>query len=138
MTEQYETIKKFDRAYGSLLGGNNLHTKPSTIKEVNSLTGESETFVVQTIRAEQKRTITKGFEQETIVTVGDYIVIEYIDRDGHQRIILPPRVVETIHRGHDSLSARARSNKAKALAKERKLRGELPGFMRNKSQEASQ
>src|SRR5262249_39961043 len=53
---QYKTIKKFDRQYGSLLEGNSLHTKPATIKEVDFY-GESETFVVQTIRAETRRKV---------------------------------------------------------------------------------
>jgi hypothetical protein len=50
--EQYETIDKFDRAVGGLLAGNNLHTKATTIEEIDKITGQAETFIVQTIRDE--------------------------------------------------------------------------------------
>jgi hypothetical protein len=126
METQYETIAKFDRMYGSLLGGNNLHTKPSTIKNVSNVTGESETFVVQVIRAEQKKKVIEGFEEKTLVTVGDFVVLEFIDKDGHKRIIIPPKVTETIQRGCSSLSARARRNASKAAMKERMAAGYVP------------
>lgn len=133
--QQYETISKFDRAYGGLVGGNNLKTNPSTIKEVNNITGEAETFIIQTIRAEQRKKIVKGLEETIEITVGSFVVIEYLSKDGHQRLILPPKVAATIARQDSALSDKARSNAAKAQAKERKLRGELPGFMRKKTQE---
>jgi hypothetical protein len=116
MEQQYETISKFDRAFAGLQGGNNLQTKPTTVENVNQITGEAETFIIQTIRT----------------TTGDFLVIKYLDKDGHQRLILPPRVTSAIERHRNSLTDRARSNNAKAQAKERKLRGEVPGFMRKK------
>jgi hypothetical protein len=113
---QYETISRFDRAYAGLKGGNNLETKAATIENSNTITGETETFIVQTIRT----------------TSGDYVVIKYLDKEGHKRLILPPKVAALIERQHSALTDRARSNSAKAQAKERKLRGEVPGFMRKK------
>jgi hypothetical protein len=117
--QQYETISKFDKAYGGLVAGNNLHTKPTTIQELNFI-GESETFIVQTIR------ITDGKER------GDHVVISFVDKEGTKRLILPPRVTNAILRQKNSLTARNRSNVSRAVAKARMLAGELPGFMRNK------
>jgi len=112
--EQYKTIDKFDRAVGGLLAGNNLHTKPTTIEDVEPHAGEAETFIVQTIRDEK----------------GDHVVLKFMDTAGNKRIILPPQVVNTIVRQRDAISKRARSNHSKQVAKDRMLRGELPGFMK--------
>src|SRR5438045_1706676 len=94
----YETIGKFDRAVGGLLAGNNIHTKPTTLEEVDRITGEAETFIIQTIRDEE----------------GDHIVVKFVDKDGVKRLILSPKVANTIVRQRDALSARARSNSSKA------------------------
>lgn len=115
--EQFKTIDKFDRAVGGLLDGNNLHTKPTTIEEIEPYTGEAETFIVQTIRDED----------------GDHIVIKFVDKDGVKRLILTPRVANTILRHRDALTTRDRKNKSRAAAKARMLRGELPGFMKHKA-----
>jgi phage/plasmid primase-like uncharacterized protein len=115
--EQYETVDKFDRAVGGLLSGNNLHTKATTIEEVDKITGQAETFIVQTIRDED----------------GDHIVVKFVDKDGVKRLILSPKVANTIVRQRDALTARSRSNSSKAVAKERMLRGELPGFMQKRA-----
>lgn len=117
MEPQYETIDKFDRAVGGLLAGNNLHTKATTIEEVNKITGEAETFIVQTIRDED----------------GDHVVLKFMDKNGNKRLILPPKAVNTIVRQRDALTTRSRSNSSKAVAKERMLRGEVPGFMRKRN-----
>lgn len=106
----YETISKFDRAVGGLLAGNNIHTKPTTIEWVNKITGEAETFIVQTIRDDD----------------GDHIVVKFVDKDGVKRLILPPKVSSTLARHHDALSSRARSNSSKATARERMLQGHDP------------
>lgn len=100
---EYRTISKFDRALGSLLAGNNQHTKPTTIEHVEKMTGESETFIVQTIRPEGG---------------GDHVALKFVDRDGVVRMILPSRVVETIVRQRDSLTTKVRSVQGKARAKE--------------------
>lgn len=111
MDHEYQTVSKFDRQVGGLLAGNNLHTKATTIKEVGII--GSQTFIVQTIRDEQ----------------GDHVVIEYLDNDGPIRMVLIPKVVNTIVRQRDALTARARSNSSKQVMRERMAAGELPGFM---------
>lgn len=115
--EQFETLSKHDRVYAGLLGGNNLQTKATTIETVQKVTGETETFIVQTIRDER----------------GDNIVLKFIDKEGVKRLILPPRVADTILRQRDSLTTRGRSLSSKATAQARKDRGELPGFLRKRA-----
>lgn len=114
MTTEYATVSKFDRAVAGLQGGNNLAAKATTIEHVDPIIGEAETFIVQTIRDAE----------------GDHVIVKFVDKDGVKRLILPPKVVSTIARQRDALTARSRSNVAKATAKARMDRGELPGFMK--------
>ncbi len=113
--DQDYTISKFDRQVAGLQGGNNLPTKPTTIEHV-SLTGEAETFIIQTVRDEK----------------GDNIIVKFLDREGPKRLILPPKVAATIARQKDALTARGRSISSRAVAKARMDRGEVPGFLRKK------
>jgi hypothetical protein len=108
------TVAKYDRVRGGLEGVA-LFTKPSTVKNVQIITGKTETFVVETARHEE---------------LGDTIFVECMDENGVTRLALPPRVCAAIASQRDSLTARRRSRAAKALAQARKDRGELPGFMR--------
>ena len=113
---QYDTINKYDRLYGGMREVG-LMTKPSAVKVTESITGRSETFVVQTARHAES---------------GDYIFIERMDENGVTRIVLPPKVAKAIASHRNALTARRRSIHSKAAAKARKDRGELPGFMRKK------
>lgn len=133
MEQQYETISKFDRAFAGLQGGNNLPTKPTTIEYVEPITGDAETFIVQTIRAEYRVKVTKGFETKMETKVGDFIIVKFVDKDGTKRLILPPRVAETIQRQHDALSRKKRTNASKAAMKERMASGWKPNFARRKA-----
>jgi hypothetical protein len=113
---QYATISKFDRAVAGLQGGNNLAVKATTVEHTDPILGEAETFIVQTIRDQ----------------AGDHVIVKFVDKEGVKRLVLPPKVVSTIVRQRDALTARSRSNTAKATAKARKDRGEVPGFMKKK------
>lgn len=110
------TISKFDRIRGGLLDVA-LFTRPSTIQNVESITGKSETFIVQTCRFEDK---------------GDYIFIQLVDDAGVIRIVLPPKVSNSIASQKDSLTGTRRSKAATRTARERMDRGEVPGFMKKK------
>jgi hypothetical protein len=110
-------ISKFDRAFGGLMSGNGLPTKPTTIEIVERITGEAETYIVQTVRTE----------------AGDNIVLKFVDKRGNMRLILPPKVANVIASQRDALTARRRSMASKMVAKNRMDRGELPGFMKQKS-----
>lgn len=115
MPDEY-MVKKFDRIRGGMEGVA-LFTRPSTIKNVQNITGESETFVIETCRHAEN---------------GDFIFVEMVDRDGVTRIALPPKVADAIASQRESLTSRRRSIAGKRIAKARKDRGELPGFMKGK------
>jgi hypothetical protein len=111
------TISKYDRLYASRQD-DSLFTKPSTIKNIEPITGRVETFVVQTARHPER---------------GDYFFIERIDEEGRvTRVALPPRVCDAAASQRESLTAKRRSIAGKAQAKARKERGELPGFLKGK------
>ncbi|HEX3105167.1 MAG TPA: hypothetical protein VHQ22_12015 [Terriglobales bacterium] len=112
------TITKYDRVYGGLYAVA-LFTKPSTIKNVQLITGKTETFVIQTARHHE---------------FGDHIFIECMDDSGVVRLALPPKVANAIASQRDSLTSRRRSLASKASAKTRRERGELPGFIGKRSE----
>jgi hypothetical protein len=116
MNDNDNTISKYDRLRG---GVNGLFTKPSTIKVVQEITSKTETFVVETGRDDERG--------------GDFVFIECVDETGVTRLALPPRVANAIASQRESLTSRRRSLAGKRLAKERKDRGEVPGFMRGKT-----
>jgi hypothetical protein len=108
-------ISKYDRLRGRLQGIA-LWSKPSTIKNTESLTGRSETFIIETARHE----------------LGDYVFLECVSDGDVVRLALPPKVANAIASQRDALTTRRRSITGRRLAKERAERGEVPGFMRKK------
>lgn len=86
-----QTLSKYDRLRGGLAEVA-LFTKPSTIRNIQTLTGKAETFVVETCRHEN----------------GDYIFIEQVDEGGVVRVCLPPKVANAILAQHDSLTTTRR------------------------------
>lgn len=114
--QQYDSISKYDRLYGgSKLVG--LMTKPSTVKNVEAVTGRTETWIVQTARHED----------------GDRIYIECVDENSQvTRLALPPKVAKAIESQRDSLTTTHRRRISKAAAKSRMERGELPAFLKKK------
>lgn len=114
--ETDNSIKKYDRIRGGMEGVA-LFTKPSTIRNVETITGRAETFVVETARHAE---------------LGDYIFVECVDEDGVVRLCLPPKVANAIASQRDSLTTKRRKIAGRTQAKIRKDRGELPGFMRKK------
>lgn len=111
------TISKYDRLRGGLKDVA-LFTRPSTIKNVQTLTGKAETFVVETARYEEMG--------------GDFIFVECVDESGVMRLALPPRVAAAISAQRQSLTARRRSLAGKKQARERAERGERPAFLRHR------
>lgn len=116
MTNNDNTIGKFDRIRGGLEGVA-MFSKPSTVKHVQAVTGKAESFIIESAKHEE---------------LGTFVFIEALDELGVIRLALPPKVVAVIARQQDALSARSRSNAAKALAQARKDAGILPGFMKAK------
>jgi hypothetical protein len=112
---------KYSLLMGSLDGRPDVtKSKPSTIRNVVSLSGESQTFIVQTYRVED----------------GDYCFIEYLDDEGTLRLALPPRVMRLLARQRDQLTLTLRKKRGKSQAAARKAAGKLPAFLRGKSKDA--
>lgn len=112
-------VDHFDRYYGALDGlPDTIKTGASTIISSTPLLGLTQTFIVQTVRQKD---------------VGDSIFVQYVDGAGSKRLVIPPRVAEAIARQRDALTDKSRSKAAKALAQERKARGEVPGFLRQRT-----
>jgi len=104
--------EKYSRLYGSIHDVS-LHTKPSTIKISESMTGRSETFIVETCRHADD---------------GDYIFIEHIADGEVERIAIPPKVVRVIASQGASLTRRRRSASSKSAMRARMESGEWTGF----------
>jgi hypothetical protein len=117
MSSEDCTISKYDRLRGSMQQVA-MFTRPSTIKNVQTITGVSETFVVETCRYEELG--------------GDFVFVECVDVTGVTRLALPPKVANAIASQRDSLTTRRRRQAGQRQAQARKDRGELPGFMRKK------
>ena len=112
------TPDNFDRLIGALHGlPDVVASKPTTIRTLVPLLGSSQTFIVQTYRQRDQ---------------GDTIFIECVHGEGSFRLAIPPKVSEAIARQRDALTSKVRSKASKAVAADRKERGELPGFMRGK------
>jgi hypothetical protein len=108
----------FDRLLGQLHGlPDTVNTKMSSLRVVVPMVGDSRTFSVQTYRQKER---------------GDTIFIETVGQGQTIRIALPPEVADTIARQRDQLTARSRSQAAKATAQARKEAGILPGFMKGR------
>jgi hypothetical protein len=115
MTDDHQ-IDDFDRHLGSLEGlPDTVQTRPATIRTTTPLVGASQTFIIQTVRQTER---------------GDTVFLEYVDRKGSTRIVLPPAVTNAIARQRDALTDKSRSKAAKTLAADRKARGIQPGFLK--------
>jgi hypothetical protein len=102
----------FDRLLGALDGlPDVVQVKPSTIRVVTPLVGNSETYIVQSYRQRGE---------------GDVIFVEHVGRRGTTRLVLPAKVADVIARQRDALSTKSRRKAAKLLADERKLAGVEP------------
>jgi hypothetical protein len=112
MDMETNSVSKYDRLRGGLEGVARF-TKPSTIVNVEMLTGREETFVVERCRTEH----------------GDYAFVRLMDENGVTRIALPPKVLEALSRQYDALTTNGRRQRGKAQAKARMEKGIMPGFM---------
>jgi hypothetical protein len=120
----------FDRKMSNFTGlPGVIHVKPSTIPVVDPVLGTSTTFIVSTYRKRDEH----ERNGKVVVKSEDYIFLQVVSgRTGVVRVVIPPAVADAIARHRDTLSARSRSTSAKAVAAERKARGEVPGFMKGR------
>jgi hypothetical protein len=108
---------KYDLTLASVDGRADVtHTKASTVRRVIPLTGEAQTFIVQTYRCED----------------GDFAFIEYLDNEGPIRLALPPKVTLLLARQRDSLTTTGRRKRGKERAARDKAAGIQPGFKRKR------
>lgn len=116
---KYLSLDKFDRLYGSLSDlADVTKTKPSTVVTHTPLLGQTQTFIIQTMRQKDE---------------GDTIFIQYMADGEAIRIALPAAAADAIARQRDALGAKNRKRAAKERAQADKAQGKLPGFMRHKA-----
>ena len=125
--EKYETLNKYDRMYGDARQVGIRATKqPSTVQTFIDELGRAESYIVDTFRVDDK---------------GDYIFVQQVDdKQNVTRMAIPPKVVKLMmshQRSLDKRTAKAkavqRSERAKAVAKARMERGEMPAFLVKKA-----
>lgn len=121
MSNEYQTLDPYDRLFGSLRELPDVTaTKPSTIQAVTPIIGTAQTFFITTFRQAEK---------------GDTIFIQCVEGEKVTRLAIPPKVADAIARQRESLTGKVRSKIGRATAQARKDRGELPGFLQNKTRE---
>ena len=121
MNEKDDTVMPdlYDRMISALSGlPDVVHSRPTTIRTLTPLLGNSQTYIVQTYRQKER---------------GDTIFLESMGREGSLRIVLPPQVAEVISRQRDVLTTKNRRRAAKHVAQERMDRGEMPAFLKKKA-----
>jgi len=114
-------ISEFDRLVGALEGLPDVtKSKPTTLRAMLPLIGIARSYIVQTYRQKDK---------------GDTIFLETVGSEGSVRIPIPPQVADAIARQREALTGKVRSKAAKAVAADRKARGEQPAFLVAKRKE---
>jgi len=118
-------VDPFDRAIGVLHGLPDVtFTKTSVSRVIPPFgVGGTQLYVVQTYRQKEQ---------------GDTIFLEHVSETGTVRLVIPPQVAAVIARQREQLTAKTRSKAAKAVAQERKERGELPAFLNRKRNTAKE
>jgi hypothetical protein len=119
MSDEQKMPDLFDRVLGSLDGlPDVVRTKASVIRVVPPLgVGGAQLYVVQTYRQKDQ---------------GDTIFLEHVSESGTMRLVIPAKVATAIARQRDQLAVKVRSKAAKAVMQERKDRGEVIGFQKNR------
>jgi hypothetical protein len=122
MTDDH-TIDEFDRLLGAYDGlPGTAMTKPTTIQSVTTLVGDTQTFIVQTLR------VTKQDE-----TTEFLVFLQHAPRQkGLTRLVLPATVTNTIMRQRDALITSAGRKTATRVAAERNAAGWKPTPPRRK------
>ena len=112
-------VDAFDRTIGLLHGLPDVTlVKTSVTRVVPPFgVGGTQLYVVQTYRQREQ---------------GDTIFLEHVSETGTVRLVIPPQVSAVIARQREQLTAKTRSKAAKAVAQERKERGEIPAFLKSK------
>jgi len=107
--QSVQTVDHFDRVRGGLeqVG---MKTKATTIRNADFLVGNVQSYIVETIRHDG----------------GDTIFVEVANKDGNTRVVLPPKVADTIFRQRNALTKRTRQRLGREQAADRKAQGIQP------------
>jgi hypothetical protein len=120
----------YDRLLGALDGlPGVLATEPSTIEIITPLLGTSQTFIVRTVR-QQDRVERDG--KETALPAKFTVFLKFDSVHGLIKVALPPKVADLIARQRDALTTRANKRTARRAAETRKERGYVPTFTKKK------
>lgn len=108
----------FDRQLGALIDLPDVVKAGPVVKRTVPPFGVGGTtiHVVQTIRQGNQHTV----------------FLEVVDAEGTKRIVIPPDVADTLERQRETCSKLLRKKLARQQAADRKARGIVPGFMRNR------
>jgi hypothetical protein len=126
-------VDAFDRQRGAL---DNLpgvfRTKPSTTVVMSPITGQAETFIVETWR--QRDEADADADDKKREPSKDTIFLQHIGQTGRiTKIAIPAAVADIIARQRDAVGTKVRKSAAKRLAAQRKANGEVPGFLRKRA-----
>ena len=88
-----------------------LFCKPSTIKNIDEMTGKTETFIIETAHQ---------------ADLGNYVFLERFDDNPPVRIVIPPKVANIIASQREALSSRKRSISSRKVMAERIAAGHDP------------
>ena len=122
VTPSGEVPDLFDRTLAGLIGRPGvLSTKPTTRQTVPPLgIGGVQTWIVRTFRVQDDG------------TSDDLIMLECYDGKGQTRLVIPTAIADSIARQREALTAKSRTAAARKVAADRKARGEVPAFLREK------
>lgn len=121
----------FDRAKRSLDGVPDVvQVKPATV-DAKTLLETTQMYTVQTFRKREVKQTAFG-ESPKYGKPEFTVFLQYIDRDGGQRMVIPPEVTDMIARQRKALTVKVRKAAARANAADRKARGIKPDFTKKK------
>lgn len=98
-----------------------LRTKPSLVEESVPLTGDSTTYIIETVRRPVPSKAKDAPER-----FGYTVFLQVITKDGALRVALPPRATEAIASQRESLAGRARRAAARTASATRREKGIVP------------
>jgi len=114
MDDQHLPTDEYSQTLRRVLDNpSSIHTRPTTIQAVTFL-GQSETWIVQTVRADNR----------------DTVFVQHVAAEGSERLVLPPSVTGAIARQRDALAGVLRRKAARQAAETRKQRGIEPAFLK--------
>lgn len=107
----------FSKAFAELSGHpGGAHTQPTVVKLVDAY-GNATDYIVQTVKWAQ----------------GETVFVTIVEADATKRVMLPPKVLDTIVRQREAVQTTVRRRHGRRIAAERKAQGLQPGFMKAKA-----